>query len=627
MHIIASILKFIFKSVPMAFFHLCWLYTKFVITFLIIIGTLCFLSILATLDSDRDIPSPLDHKLLLIKPSGLVTDHHVPEINLLVNSITAEDESIAYTDEIVKAIDFAAKDQTYVEGIILDLSSLGSISYGTANVIGNALKSYEEQTGKKVYAYSNTYNQHDYYLASYASTIVVNPAGNVDLHGITIGQPYFKELLDSWGVTPQIFKCGKYKSAVEPFTNQEMSEASRENLNSIIEDFWNSISSVIAKNRNIPAQNLLRNIDDELSDLKNVGFNTIEDLKKRKLIDEVLSSEEFFLKLQELYPSTRTNTENHLALINFQDYINQQEFSISDDNNLETNKPEIAVIYLTGEVDSSQETFHISYATYKNLFTKIAYDKNIKAVVLRINTPGGSVDEAIKIANGINFLKKFNKKIVVSMGEIAASAGYWISSGADFIYAEPTTLTGSIGVFGIVPSVHKLAEKYGVHYDEATNNPHHYTNPLQEMDSREKELIEGRINYIYDTFLTIVSTGRNMDKNGVHNIAQGRVWTGVQAQKIGLVDEIGSLKDAIDKSSELAGIKSNYDTEHYYGDDKMKLGILQSFFAKSSVFSKLIPYLPESFITQFKMAYPVFKGVPQNQNAKIYSYLPLVLED
>lgn len=626
MHLIASIFKFFFKFVWMifkGFGKACWFYTKFIIAFVIIVFSLIMFAGFAV---KSDIPAPDEKKLLLIKPEGIVTDHHMPELNYLVNSL-AGDTSISYSDEIVRAINLASRDTEHILGIVVDLSTLSSISYGTSDVIGKALLDYQKATGKKVYFYSDTYTQQDYYLATFGSLIIMNPAGDVDLSGITIGQVYFKDLLDSWGITPLVFKSGRYKSAVEPFTNQKMSDDSRENLNSIINDIWGNVSSVIAENRKIPQDKILRSIDEELSDLRELNFNTYKDLKKRNVINFYTSPESFKKLLCSTYTSI-IQERNKVAMINYEDYLRQ---------NPEIRKPQrtypgiIKVIHLTGDVDSSGKAFHISYESYREEFHNILNDPFVKAIVLRINTPGGSVSEAIKITNALRFLKRSGKKIIVSMGDMTASAGYWISAEADWIVAQPYTLTGSIGVFCILPSVNKLAEKYGVHYDEATNNPHHFSNPLQELDEREKELITGKIDRIYERFLKLVAEGRKMELSQVQELAQGRIWTGSQAKEHNLVNEVGYLDDAVRKAVELSKMGSNFKVEHFYGDFTTDFHSLQKIMSKSSaiadLFTLIFGYMPESYLSNFKMAIPSYTGVPQDHKAEIYSYLPVIMRD
>ncbi len=574
--------------------------------------------------------SDTEDKIVRIAPSGIVTDHRITdrstEILYEIGGLTLP---FAYTDEILSTLKYAA-DDSKVKAVILDLSSLDYIDYGSAMLIGKAIDRFKQQSHKKVHVYSTMFNQHDYLLASYGSDITLNPVGEVSITGLALSSTYYKEFLDKWKVEPYIFKCGKYKSAVEPFMRSNMSDDTRESYDAIISSMWNSISSQIGINRKIDAKTLLRNSSDELEGMRKVNFDGAKYAQKRGLVDSIMTWELFLDDMNSKYKGTAEK----IPTVGYKNYIynlvsNRSGIrdvldmysTDSDQNSI------VKVIYLSGEVTSqSQDTYYIAYKNYAKMIRDAAKDPKIKAVVLRFNTPGGSVTDGVQLTNAFKYLKLQGKPVVVSMGALTASAGYYMSANASYIYAEPTTLTGSIGVFGIVPSIKDTAKDFGFTFDMATNNPDHFISIMQKMSPAEKAIMQGSVDDAYAKFLENVSTGRNLPMNVVKEIAQGRVWSGTDAKSLKLVDEIGFLDDAIKKAASLAKIEKSYKVSIEY-TARNTSSIFSDLMSKASAYVSIPQFIIPKEIKEIeKFILPQSTKLPDDRKARIYSYATVRLD-
>lgn len=598
----------------------CCLYVKLVVGFIVIsLSLLVFLVVIGTLviDSSSEFSENTD-KILFIKPSNILTDHKITsDTQDTLLSIYGIDTPYSYTSDILDLLNQAEND-TKVKSIVLDLRNLSDTSYGISTYLGNKIKQFSQKTGKKVYAYSSYYTQPVYLLASYADEIVLDPTGDVDIHGIKLGHIYFADLLKSLNLEPIVIKKGKYKSAVEPFFRDSMSDEARENYTTMSTKIWDQLTHQIAENRSIDVDSLLPKFETKYKELLSSGYNDAIYSLNKKFVDRIESYETFIDNLKKSYPSA--TEENKLNILVNNEYKNENYSNSTNKNK------KVAVVYLSGEITPhSDSNYYINYANYAKVFEKIENNKDIFAVVLRINSPGGSASEAIKLNNAIQHLRSTGRKVVISMGESAASGGYLISAQSDYIFAEPTTLTGSIGVFGVIPNLNKFSKEIGVNYDEVSNNDSEYRSIFEPFTENHQKVIEGSIDGTYLEFLEIVSKGRNKTKDEIHEIAQGRVWSGIEALQVGLIDELGDTEKAINKAAELANV-SNFSIDYSIGNSTKNFSNMfyESLAIKLTKFNVKIPeeLLPALKIFNTKDSLSPFN----DKKSSIYMYQPIKIK-
>lgn len=587
--------------------RLVWFYCKAVIAAAIVCASLLFFAVYGLISADNEetrakyAKLALLPKIMLINIDAPISDHRMTseKDRLSLISEFGFGPGELYIDDLKSLLDAAAADPT-VQAVVLDLSDAPSLSPGLTKVLGDAMLLFRRDTQKKIHAYADGYDLSDYLLASYADDIAVNPAGSVDIRGIAGGALYFKDFLDRVGADVRVFKCGKYKSAVEPYMLNAMSDAARENMMSIIESQWAFYSGEISHNRGLRQEDILVPESRYLEVLRENSFDEPAANQKLKFIDTVASREDYFDYLKSLYPDSVDKKEpgEPLRLVDANEYavmmasVVDSEGDDADGDEKKSSSNVVRVINMTGEfLDSSDsaEKF-ISYDRYKDILRETGDDKDVKAVVLRLDTPGGLLAEAVKLRAAIQHMRKKGKKLVISMGDMTASAGYWISAESDYIVAEPTTLTGSIGVFGVMPNFTNSLAMIGITADKVSNNPEKSGDGvLLPLSDASVALIQGDIDHSYDTFLSIVAAGRKMDKQIVHEIAQGRVWTGSQAVGIGLADSLGTLDDAVAKAAELAGIAEDYETDHHVEDNVSPVDILWERIRNSNAAKSVLP--------------------------------------
>ena len=450
-----------------------------------------------------------------------------------------EDQISTYgLEDILNSIQKAKEDEQ-IKGIYLHTGAL-TCSTASLQAIHRALADFK-QSGKFLIAYADMYTQGGYYLASVADKVIVNPVGSLSWHGLASETMFLKDFLAKIGVKMQIFRVGTYKSAVEPMTNTEMSPANREQTQAFLESTWKSIVSDVAASRNISVDSL-----NLLAD-QNMDLRPAEDYVRCVLADTLMYKDEVLSYLKSLAGLTEED--------------NLQTLSLDEMTRVKSVTPKsktrdvVAVYYAYGEIDngSSYDEGINSEKVAKDL-RDLRKDKNVKAVVLRVNSPGGSAYGSEQIWREVTLLKA-EKPVVVSMGDYAASGGYYISCNADTIVAEPTTLTGSIGIFGMFPNAKGLTDKIGVNFDVVKTNKYADFGMLtRPMNDGEKGLMQMYVNNGYDLFLTRCSDGRGISKEDLDKIAQGRVWTGSKAKELGLVDELGGLDKALDIAIAKAGV-------------------------------------------------------------------------
>ena len=429
--------------------------------------------------------------------------------------------------EILDNIDKAKFDEK-ISGIYLHLSDLKS-GMSSVEEIRNKLLDFKS-AGKFIYSYSEVYSQLSYYLSSVSDSVFLNPKGMVEFNGLSAGVVFYKDLLEKIGLDIQVIRHGKFKSAVEPYMYNGMSNENREQLEKMLNSISKVINEGVSQQRNISIERINEIIN-------NLELNSSKACKQLNFIDELKYEDEVITFLE-------NKSKN---IIDFNDYLDViYKKSVSQDK--------IAIIYATGVINSGKGSYNsIGSETTVKAIREATKDEKVKAIVIRVNSPGGSALASDVILRELNIARQ-KKKIIVSMGDYAASGGYYISCNADKIFANSTTLTGSIGVFGIIPNTQKLLnEKIGVYID--TVNTHKYSDlgrGNRKLTKYELDVIQNSVKDVYETFIKHVSNGRGISVDEVDKISQGRVWSGVDALEIGLVDEIGGLEEAIASAAELS---------------------------------------------------------------------------
>ncbi|MDB2463124.1 signal peptide peptidase SppA [Algibacter sp.] len=440
---------------------------------------------------------------------------------------------------IIDAIDYAAIDDN-IKGISIDNNFIDA-GISQTKALRGALLQFKE-SGKFIVAYGDIYSQKDYYLSSVADTIYINPVGEMEFKGLSTENLYFKDFQEKTGFKMEIVKVGKYKSAVEPFLANEMSDNNREQITVYLNSLWDEIKKDISVSRNIPVEQLNSIADSLLARNPTLA-------RSSNLVDKVAYHDEYINAMKYAVGIDAEQELNRVAIADYSEYAANH---ISG----RFNKDKIAVIYAEGDIiygEGDEET--VGQGTMGRSFQEARTNKNIKAIVLRINSPGGSALASELIWREIELTKKV-KPVIVSMGNYAASGGYYIACNANQIIAEPTTITGSIGVFGMLPNGKELADNMGINAEQVVTNQNALTYSFFEplSDKQRRFIKEGVIN-VYELFTSRVAQGRNLTKAQVEAIAQGRVWTGADALKVGLVDELGGLDLALQYAAELAKIK------------------------------------------------------------------------
>lgn len=424
-----------------------------------------------------------------------------------------------------------------------------SAAPATLQAILTAVKEFKE-SGKKVYAYGDQMTQGDFYIASVADSLFVNPAGMLDLHGIGGTSMFYKNLFDKLGVKFTVCKVGTFKSAVEPYISDEMSTPARAQLDTLYGNMWTLIKKNIAENRKIKVAGI-----DSLMAKGMVCFMPVKDMVKLKLIDRLVYKRE----MDGILARLSGQDPDKLRFTNVEELTSAVPWGAAYNS-----KKQVAVLYATGEIAEGSKD-GIDCERLVPIITELANDDKVKGLVLRVNSPGGSVFGSDQIGEALAYFKSKGKPFAVSMGDYAASGGYWISCEADRIFADPFTITGSIGIFGLFPNISGLLEKVGVNPQMVATNPNSMMPTLFEPMTAEKQSqMQVFVDRGYKQFTERVAKGRKMPLQKVLQIAEGRVWDGATAKKIGLVDELGNLENAMKWVASKAGMKDdNYDVAVY----------------------------------------------------------------
>ena len=520
--------KFMFASM------LAMLVTFFItmIIFFAVIGTL----ISSATSSSEKIVKIKDNSVLHLKFDYPIKDRTSNNPFENIDFSTFETHENLGLDLILKNI-AKAKDDDKIKGIYLDLTSMNT---GMASIeeIRNALKDFKK-SGKWIVSYSEVYTQSTYYLASLSDKIYLNPAGLVEMRGLSTQLIFFKNALEKLEVEMQIIRHGKFKSAVEPYMLEKMSDSNREQMELILNTAWGSMLKDLSESRKITIEELNAIADD-------IKIQTAKDALAHKFVDKLVFKDEFLDELKKRVGAESYDDINYISLSKYNNSTPEKEENVS--------KNQIAVIYASGDIISGKSNDgSMGSETISEAIREARLDENVKAIVLRVNSPGGSALASDVMWREVVLAKKV-KPVVVSMGDVAASGGYYIACAANKIVANEKTITGSIGVFGVIPNVQGMFNnKLGITFDFAKTNKHaDIMTMFRPLTAEEKDIIQIGVENIYDDFITKVGEGRGMTKEQVDSIGQGRVWTGLDAKKIGLVDEIGGIDEAIAIAKDLA---------------------------------------------------------------------------
>lgn len=522
---------------------------------------LFFIIIMAGLATTSDDSVPETNKIVFVDVHSTIYDAPRMEsrIEVLLNTINGIHEEHIYTEQLKRIFDYASTDDE-VEAVVMDLSHTESVRLDVIKSLEPAIEKFQK-AGKRIYVYADSYSQSTYALASYADEIYLPKLGEVSIVGVNARNLYFKDFLDNVELTVFTPKAGTHKSAVEPFNRNDMSPQVKEEMGIITSDLWNLYADVIRKNRpDLRLENLLFGSDNLIALEEKTPFDK-NIYQESGAVDKIMSKNDFYEHISKMYKVNFKYSSDKNGY-DFDSTDAEQYFNsiVNNERSLGKGSDKIGVIYGLGEIgyqdpnDSNLTTFTPEHIL--PLIQKATKD-DYKALILYLNTPGGSVTASEDIRSAlVNYKNKTNGKIVVYMSGMAASGGYWISTVADTIVAQPSTITGSIGVFGMLFNGSELTEKIGIHEDGIGTNPDanlSFTAPITE---NQKKLIQLEINKTYANFIRLVSDSRKLERTIVEELAQGRIYTGNQALEINLVDKIGSFDTALDEARKLAESKN-----------------------------------------------------------------------
>lgn len=512
---------------------------------LMIVGLIVVIGIIASFGGDSSVPSVKSHSVLHINLNGEIDETESrTEINYL-SLAQGNIEKRQSLNTLVKALE-EAKENKDIDAVYIECNGVMA-GLATLDVLRKAVVDFRE-SGKPVYAYGDSYTMADYYVASAADSVFINRAGALDVHGIASTALYMKGFFDKIGLSFQAVKVGTFKSAVEPYTQTTMSEPARAQLDTLYNNMWEYVCQGVDKSRKLKKGEFASIVNDNILMLKRSEF-----AKKMKLVDGIIYGREMTDKLCRL-------TGRDKESLNL---VSPELVSPMVMGGFANSKNQVAVLYATGEIAEGGNG-GIDCAELVPEIVRLADDDNIKGLVLRVNSPGGSVFGSEQIAEALKYFKSKKKPFAVSMGDYAASGGYWISADADRIFADPLTITGSIGIFGLFPNISRMAEMIGVSPQSvATSRNGNFPSIFDAPDSEQLDQLQVYINQGYDDFINRVAKGRKMKESKVRLIAEGRVWDGQKALQLGLVDQLGGMADAVKWVADKAGLGNKYSTGYY----------------------------------------------------------------
>ena len=511
-----------------------------------IVGAIVAVGLVAKVQGTEGSTGVKKHSILTLELNGAIIESETPTSIDYVTLMSGNVDKPQTLNVIVEGLKEAANNKD-IDALYIKCGA-ASASPATFNAIRTAVKDFKK-SGKKIYAYGDAYTLGTYYVASVADKVFLNPYGEIAVQGLGSTTMFLKGLFDKLGVEFQVVKVGTFKSAVEPYISTQMSGPARAQLDTLFSTMWDYMKKGICENRK-------KLTSSEIDSLVNNGlmFSSADMAVKAGLVDEAVYE--------------RTMDERLAKLID----VDKKKLNFVSPSTLTgqipwtdaySSKNSIAVLYATGEIVDGAST-GINYQKLVPIITQLADDDNVKGLVLRVNSPGGSAFGSDQIGEALDYFQSKKKPLAVSMGDYAASGGYWISCGADRIYADPLTITGSIGIFGLIPNVKGLADKFGVNLETVATNPEaNFPTLYSPMDEKQLAIMQKYVDNGYNRFIKRVAKGRKMSETRVRQIAEGRVWNAMKAKEIGLVDELGSLNNAIEWTAKKADVFSKYDISVY----------------------------------------------------------------
>ncbi|EOY4515390.1 signal peptide peptidase SppA [Vibrio vulnificus] len=483
-----------------------------------------------------NLSGPIVEQSLYINPmdsfAGSLFGEEIPKENVLFDVV----DTIRY-----------AKDDEKITGLVLSLRDMPETNLTKLRYIAKALNEFKA-SGKPIYAVGAFYNQSQYYLASYADKIYLAPDGGVMLKGYSAFNLYYKTLLEKLDVTTHVFRVGTYKSAIEPFVRDDMSPAAKESATRWLTQLWGAFVDDVANNRKIDPKTLNPSMEEFLSQLKSVNGDLAALSIKLGLVDELATRQQLRAQLAEKFGASG---DDSYKAISYYDYRATMH------DNFDVNADDIAIVVASGTImDGQQPRGTVGGDTVAGLLRQARNDDKVKAVVLRVDSPGGSAFASEVIRNEVQALKDAGKPIVVSMSSLAASGGYWISMSADKIIAQPTTLTGSIGIFSVITTFEKGFNKLGIYTDGVGTSPFSGEGISTGLSKGASQAFQMGIEHGYQRFISLVGNNRDLSLDAVDKVAQGRVWTGYDALQHGLVDQIGDFDDAVAEAAKMAQLEN-----------------------------------------------------------------------
>ena len=524
---------------------------------LITLGTSGLVFMFFSAVSNEESPAIEDKSVLVFDLSTRVKDSKPPAN--LTQAFSGNKQEIIPLHRVLQSIEKAAKDDR-ITALFLDGRKGGSPNgYATLEELRSALEKFRA-TGKKIIAYDVTLSEREYYLSSLADEIIVNPMGTMELNGLNSKQMFFKGALEKYGVGVQIIRVGDYKSAVEPYIRSDFSTASREQTKALLTDLWSKFLNTVADSRKLDTAQLQKIVDEK-------GYVEPEEAAKIGLIDRVGYYDNAITKLKELTGQKESEDIRQIDLASYGDRI---------DSGSTTAVQKIAVVYAEGAIVGGRGSIEtIGSDRFTEVLRELREDENVKAIVLRVNSPGGSATASDVILREILLTKK-KKPVIISMGNIAASGGYWIAAGGNHIFAEENTITGSIGVFGLLSNIQEIANNHGITWDVVKTGKYaDISSNVRPKTEAELAIYQKSVSKTYNLFLKKVSRYRNLPQEKVKEIAKGRIWSGKEAVKIGLVDRIGGLESAIAYAAEQANLSDNWQLEEYPQPNRFEAELVQ----------------------------------------------------
>lgn len=519
------------------------------INFFFILFILLLLPAISLFSSDNSQKPIFTQGALRLNLDGYLADNReefTDFYRLLQSELGSAEPVKISTFDVVQAISKARNDPQ-ITGIVLDLSYLQDADFSSLDFIGNELKNFQT-SGKPVIAVGDQYSQKQYYLASFADEIYLNKAGFISLQGLNYSNLYFKTLLDKIEAEPHIFRVGTYKSAVEPFLRDDMSSEAKHNAHIWLNQIWQQTVQTIANNRQISAEEIHLNPTIYLEKYKQAKGNDAQFAFNQKWITELSTNQEIQNKLISQFGENSEGDYNHIEFLDYTYTLSDRFSEIYD--------PKIAVINIEGTITTGEsDQINVGSETTVKLLQKARADKNVEGLILRINSPGGSAIASELIRQEVEEFQNTGRPVVTSMGGIAASGGYWIAATSDKIIASPNTITGSIGIFGLALTFEKTAKNLGVSEDGVSTSILAQQSSLKTLSKEQSDILQVSIENGYDRFLELISRGRKIPKDKVNEIAQGKIWTGEDALKYDLVDELGDFNTAYTVLSDLINQK------------------------------------------------------------------------